>query len=345
MAADAVRHRGPLHPGMLALGLMAAVSAASAPLDFDEAAHHSFQQSADPPAAESSLASATLDVPIRAASEPETGDAQPVGALTGRIVFTSGGHGWTWGGNGWRTQRSVLLEMNEDCGNLDQMTLFVAYCFNAGATVVPLRPVGFQSREAVLDNDSPGVTFIGPWADSTATVYFGSPGDVPYRYAPSAPAETALAIYTPATPSQASIRSIAGPPTAPTGFASFIASAIWEVKPGSAFLTIGSGKGGFTWALTGSALAPTPRSARSGSATWPSRARPPASQSLTPSASATGSATSIAAAASRLTPGRRSAADTGSSLWPARDRTRPSMTGPATMPATTSARRPGWQRK
>lgn len=200
MAADAVRHRGPLHPGMLALGLMAAVSAASAPLDFDEAAHHSFQQSADPPAAESSLASATLDVPIRAASEPETGDAQPVGALTGRIVFTSGGHGWTWGGNGWRTQRSVLLEMNEDCGNLDQMTLFVAYCFNAGATVVPLRPVGFQSREAVLDNDSPGVTFIGPWADSTATVYFGSPGDVPYRYAPSAPAETALAIYTPAIP-------------------------------------------------------------------------------------------------------------------------------------------------
>ncbi len=80
--------------------------------------------------------------------------AQPVGALSGRIVFTSGGHGWNWTGSSWALERPLLLSMNEDTGNVDQMTMFVFYCFNAGATVVPMRPVGYQTNEVVLDNVS-----------------------------------------------------------------------------------------------------------------------------------------------------------------------------------------------
>ncbi|MSU58057.1 MAG: hypothetical protein EXS35_07745 [Pedosphaera sp.] len=125
---------------------------------------------------------------------------QPGGALSGRIVFTSAGHGWTWSGSTWGLQRPVLLEMCEDYGNVDQMNFFALYCFNAGATVIPFRPIGNQTNEVVLDNDDAGVSFSGAWSDSTFTNYYGSPGDVPYRFASVAASETATATYTPNLP-------------------------------------------------------------------------------------------------------------------------------------------------
>jgi len=128
---------------------------------------------------------------------------QPVGALSGRIVYTSAGHGWTYHNSSdrWYTQRADNHEIIEDYGNLDQMNLFIAYCFNAGATVVAFRPVGYQTNEVVMDNDSPGVRFVGAWSNSTATNnFFGSPGEVSYRFASIGPAETATATYTPAIP-------------------------------------------------------------------------------------------------------------------------------------------------
>lgn len=121
---------------------------------------------------------------------------QPQGALSGRVVFMNGGHGWTYLSS-WTLLRPVLLEMNEDYGNVDQENLFALYCFNAGATIVPFRPLGQQTNEVVLDNDSAGVTFSGAWANSTSTIFYGSAGDVPYRYASLADAETATATYTP----------------------------------------------------------------------------------------------------------------------------------------------------
>ncbi|HNQ90920.1 MAG TPA: hypothetical protein PKM73_20080 [Verrucomicrobiota bacterium] len=195
----AVRTPGGAHRVALAsLVLGVALSAAAE----DEAAFHPFRQSAEPPEAEQAAVPAAAASPAESpAAVGATGvAAQPTGALTGRIVFTSGGHGWTWTANGWVTQRGVNNQMNEDTGNLDQMTLFVAYCFNAGATVIPLRPVGYQAHEVVLDNDSPGVTFAGSWSDSTATVYYGTTGDLPYRFATAASTETAVATYTPNIP-------------------------------------------------------------------------------------------------------------------------------------------------
>ena len=66
---------------------------------------------------------------------------QPIGSLTGKIVFTNGGHGWTADSgfaSGWRLQRGLTFGINEDYGNGDQFNLFADYCFNAGAIVVPL---------------------------------------------------------------------------------------------------------------------------------------------------------------------------------------------------------------
>jgi hypothetical protein len=126
---------------------------------------------------------------------------QPTGALSGRIVFTSAGHGWAWSGSAWSLGRGVLNEMNEDYGNLDQMSLFAYYCFNAGATVVPLRPIGNQTNEVVLDNGSPGVSYSGAWSTSSSTVFYGQAGDpAPYRYASASATESAVASYVPTIP-------------------------------------------------------------------------------------------------------------------------------------------------
>ncbi len=131
---------------------------------------------------------------------------QPVGALTGRVVYTSGGHGWTANnpGNGvWFTQRGINNGMIEDLGNGDQLFWFAEYCFNAGATVVPFRPIGYQTNEVVLDNDDSGVQFVpgASWGSSVNPQYFGGAADTAhYRFAQTSTTQTAVARYTPNLP-------------------------------------------------------------------------------------------------------------------------------------------------
>ena len=133
----------------------------------------------------------------------DTVGSQPEGALTGKIVYTSGGHGLTadnTGSGSWTTQRGELYEMIEDMGNQDQLSMYVDACFRAGATVVPMRPVGHQTNEVVLDNDDLGVSFVGEWSNSIESVFYGSAGDIPYRYIPTSTAQTAYARYRPDIP-------------------------------------------------------------------------------------------------------------------------------------------------
>src|SRR5208337_260985 len=97
--------------------------------------------------------------PVSAAFGPVVPSArQPSGALSGRVVFMNSGHGWTWNTNNyWYLQRPVALNsMNEDYGNLDQLNFFAAYCFNAGAVVASMRPLGQQTNEVVIDNVDAG---------------------------------------------------------------------------------------------------------------------------------------------------------------------------------------------
>ncbi|MEO8376720.1 MAG: fibronectin type III domain-containing protein [Candidatus Sumerlaeota bacterium] len=122
------------------------------------------------------------------------------GPLTGITVYTYGGHGRTWDGDEhppyWRWQRGFINNMLEDLGNTDAVEFFVPFLLNAGATVVPLRPVGFQNNEVLVDN--PAATFTGIWSDSVSTRFYGS--GVPYRYATTGATETATATYTPNIP-------------------------------------------------------------------------------------------------------------------------------------------------
>ena len=126
---------------------------------------------------------------------------QPDGGLSGKITYIMGGHGYTTfmgpSPDFWSFQRGATNGMVEDLGNQEQMTALSDYLFRAGATVVPMRPIGHQPAEYVLDNDDVGVTFNGAWNNSSSGTYFGSAGDVPYRYASTSLTETAYARYRP----------------------------------------------------------------------------------------------------------------------------------------------------
>ena len=122
--------------------------------------------------------------------------AQPRGGLTGKIVYAHGGHGITADNKNdghWSFQRGEGFEMIEDLGNYDQMAFFVDYLFRAGATVVPLRPVGHQTHEVVMDNDDSDVTFEGAWKTGKSSTYFGKTGVTPYREVGTSEQETAYA--------------------------------------------------------------------------------------------------------------------------------------------------------
>jgi hypothetical protein len=132
--------------------------------------------------------------------------SQPAGALSGKIVFVSPGHGYQYDSGAWRVGRPETQNMVEDFGNQDQATAFADYLFRAGATVVPMRPIGHQTNEVVLDNDLAAVTYTGSWTNNTTGVAFydedyGAVADtVHYRTAATSATETATATYTPNIP-------------------------------------------------------------------------------------------------------------------------------------------------
>ena len=143
--------------------------------------------------------------------------SQPAGPLTGKIVFVSPGHGYQYDAGAWRTGRDETNNMVEDFGTQDQATLFADYLFRAGATVVPLRPIGHQTNEVVVDNElfnvpnaaTGTVTFTGAWTNHTPVsssrwydADYGATTDTAYyRFAgTSSGSETATATYTPNIP-------------------------------------------------------------------------------------------------------------------------------------------------
>lgn len=129
---------------------------------------------------------------------------QPSGSLSGKLIFCSGGHGWTCDTTSglWYTQRPLTFGMVEDFGNVDQNNLFADICFRAGATVVPFRPLGHQVHERIVDNMQQAcVRFQGQWYDSQSDVFYGTLRDrVPYRFARASRQETAIARFHPYLP-------------------------------------------------------------------------------------------------------------------------------------------------
>ncbi|MBQ7252938.1 MAG: hypothetical protein IJS32_10125 [Kiritimatiellae bacterium] len=146
-----------------------------------------------------------IDIPT-VSGLPSADAEQPAGVLSGVTVFTSGGHGYTANNADtptyWYTGRGNTHEVNEDTGNLDQLNFFAEEAWRMGATVVPMRPLGHQTNEVVLDNEDAGVSYAGNWTKTGNTNYFfGKKGAVAYRYANANPTGvTTTAVYRPALP-------------------------------------------------------------------------------------------------------------------------------------------------
>jgi len=150
--------------------------------------------------------------PAYVGQPPAPGQGQPQGALRGKTVYVSAGHGWLWNEttDQWRTQRPPYPNLSydgpiiEDHNNAEAVDQYLLqYLWNAGAQVWPVRERDMNGAEVVVDNDGPGsgagYSEIGVWATAaiTGTGYAGTD----YRYTTTVTGTpTAVAVWTATLP-------------------------------------------------------------------------------------------------------------------------------------------------
>ena len=135
---------------------------------------------------------------------PAPGQGQPQGALSGKTVYVSAGHGWEWNGSAWRTQRPPYQDIIEDHNNAEAVNQYLLqYLWNAGAMIWPVRERDMNAAEMIIDNDGPltdtGYFETGVWTTtaSAGTGYSGSD----YRWTETVTGTpTAAAVWTATLP-------------------------------------------------------------------------------------------------------------------------------------------------
>ena len=99
----------------------------------------------EPPAA-----SAPAPLPVVV---PVSAPGGRTGALSGKHVYVSQGHGWTWTDYGWRTQRGNTWGVVEDFLNAEGADQYLLrYLHNAGATVWPMREPDLNPAMVIVDD-------------------------------------------------------------------------------------------------------------------------------------------------------------------------------------------------
>jgi N-acetylmuramoyl-L-alanine amidase len=101
--------------------------------------------------------------PAHTGQPPAPAQGQPQGALSGKTVYVSAGHGWQYNGFAWRSQRPPYPSppyqgpIIEDHNNAEAVNqYFLHYLWNAGAMVWPVRERNMNAAEVIVDNDNPG---------------------------------------------------------------------------------------------------------------------------------------------------------------------------------------------
>ena len=140
-----------------------------------------------------------------AGQPPTVGPGQPAGALSGKTVWLSAGHGWYWNSslNSWRTQRGNYNGLVEDFSNAEAVNYYLArYLWNAGADVQLVRERGMNPYEIIVDNDqgAPAYVETGSWLTGSTTGYNGGT----YRYDTSTTTPLSTATWTPELPAAGS---------------------------------------------------------------------------------------------------------------------------------------------
>ena len=143
---------------------------------------------------------------------PGAGQPSMGGALSGKTVWLSPGHGWHNIGAGFVTQRGTSNQLVEDFTTAESIDYYLLnYLMNAGANVWSVRERDVNTREVIVNNDqgAPGYIETGSWVDGSIAGYGGT-----YRVATADAAETATAVFTPTIDSSGlywvSIRFISG---------------------------------------------------------------------------------------------------------------------------------------
>ena len=139
--------------------------------------------------------------PDYAGQPPAPGQGRPQGALSGKTIWLSAGHGWYWSSllNRWNTQRPNRYGIVEDFSNAEAVNYYLArYLWNAGADVWLVRERSMNTNEVIVDNEAgaPGYAETGSWYDGSSEGYGGGG----YRYAVTQDAATSSATWTPDLP-------------------------------------------------------------------------------------------------------------------------------------------------
>ena len=115
------------------------------------------------------------DSTLHPASQPAVKvQGQPQGALSGKTVYVSAGHGWQWNGYNWRTQRPPYPDAStgyagpiiEDHNNAEVVNQYLLrYLRNAGADVWTARERDLNTLEQIKDDTdgAPGFVASSGW--------------------------------------------------------------------------------------------------------------------------------------------------------------------------------------
>lgn len=80
------------------------------------------------------------------------------GALAGKTVYVSAGHGWVSTGDGWGTQRGNTHRLVEDFISAETISQhLIPYLWDLGAYVVPVRESSMQTEMVIAGRDVPAV--------------------------------------------------------------------------------------------------------------------------------------------------------------------------------------------
>ena len=145
---------------------------------------------------------------------PSTASVRGVGALAGKVVYLSPGHGFTWdpGSVNWRTQRPTTNTIVEDLVSIETLSQFLMpMLLNAGARVVPVRELDLNPNLVLVDNGEAGYVETGAGFSSSSLMGWGRPtfpmdgAALPFslgsnRLMASSPTMTASATYTATIP-------------------------------------------------------------------------------------------------------------------------------------------------
>jgi N-acetylmuramoyl-L-alanine amidase len=183
------------------------------------------------------------------------------GALAGKAVYLSAGHGWLYGAGAWRTQRGNTHDLVEDFITIEGVNEhLVRYLQLMGAYVVPIREADRNPNQVVVDDPDaaiegaiaevaePGAGW-GPFPapfDDDALAPFGRGGA---RAMTAAAAETGRAVFAAAIPEtgfyNVYLAYVQGPDRAPD------AHVIVRHSGGESHLRIDQRRHGSTWMLLG----------------------------------------------------------------------------------------------